>query len=282
MLRSLSVFLFFALSTVAIIVAQHAPRTTSPFPSEPLAQATRNSLDALDATPGPDGLQIPDAVVVEIKDAAVSTFETAQEPPVAINTDGAVLSALATIAAGSNADVPAAPRALEAPTVFQDQSFDRPTLPAETVGQTPSRTPEHSQLRDMSWTALGSLQQLGHVTKTPGGERSLINSIVRRSLAHSGNRSPAQPAASAPTSAQRPVAVAVHPAPPRAQPEQTFHDANSTRETYTVSPGDNLALIAIKLYGSALKTDQLLRDNPALKANPNALRIGQLISYRSE
>jgi nucleoid-associated protein YgaU len=49
--------------------------------------------------------------------------------------------------------------------------------------------------------------------------------------------------------------------------------------TYTVSSGDTLALIAIKLYGSALATDRLLADNPPLRRNPNELRIGQVLKY---
>ena len=68
-------------------------------------------------------------------------------------------------------------------------------------------------------------------------------------------------------------------APVAAPAQQAVRRQAAANQSYIVAPGDTLALIAIKLYGSALATDRLLQDNPTLRQNPNALRIGQVLQY---
>lgn len=155
----------------------------------------------------------------------------------------------------------------------------QPATPAPVRAATPSTMP-----RDMSWQTLNALNSLGQVSKAPGQEGSLLNSIVRRSLGHVDGTQPLQ---AAPTTFTAPRTTAVPAAQGLVQrtarlaaPERgTTGLSGSASNTYTVSSGDTLALIAIKLYGSALATDRLLSDNPSLRRNPNALRIGQVLKY---
>ena len=131
----------------------------------------------------------------------------------------------------------------------------------------------------MSWQTLNALNGIGHLSKAPGQQGSLLNSIVRRSMGHVDGTL----IVSAPSSQMRVApsapAVAINNAPVR-QVARAKIAANTGMQNYTVSSGDTLALIAIKLYGSALATDLLLQDNPVLRQNPNTLRIGQQLNYR--
>ena len=302
--RHIFVFAFFALSTVAIILAQPGPRQMAEIEVATATEASRNELSALRPVEMPAHLPVPDIILAQIKQA--SRIPDALPAQTQSQIDDAVLTALnAPAAAVSNDAVLAAPAAAPAQQVFAAQDPAQPVLEAapEPVFQDPTTStyapaPASSELRDMSWSALGQLKQLGHVSKAPRTEGSLLNSIVRRSMAHVDN--PA--AASVPTPApalqpavqpERVTALAPRPAAPAApkavqaapQPRPVAVQsagAIGKRESYLVVPGDNLALIAIKLYGSALATDRLLQDNPSLRSNPNSLRIGQVISYRSQ
>jgi len=280
--RQFSIFIFFALSTVAVIVMQPGPREFAAHELSTATEASRNELTVLTPEPQAAPLPVPDDVLSDIK-AAAAQAQSANTFPV-IQPDAAEEVAL------SAPVVPATPVAPQLDPVprpsFLETVAPAPAAPLMPAPQQASAGPERAQLRDMSWSALGQLQQLGHVPQTPGKEGSLINSIVRRSMAHVDN--PADVAPAPVLAAPAPMATPVAPAP-RASASLTPAPAAvpatgpiGKRATYMVVPGDNLALIAVKLYGSALKTDQLLRDNPSLRANPNSLRIGQVISYRAQ
>ncbi|MEM9580613.1 MAG: hypothetical protein AAF891_07985 [Pseudomonadota bacterium] len=253
-----SVFLFFALSTVALIVMQPGPRSENLFPVASSFDASRNDYSALRPQVADIPLPVPDDVIADIKRAA-------KELP-APQVDTALPDANAPqVAAIVTPEMPNVPAVAQPQPVFDAQVPQTAVVAAQRVA------PVSSELRDMSWSALGTLQQLGQKGHAPGGEGSLINSIVRRSMAHVEGPLPVrQPAVQV-------QAFQKQPSEP-VQPQTPNMDA---RKTYKVVSGDNLALIAIKLYGSALQTDKLLLDNPALKANPSALRIGQIISYRT-
>lgn len=282
--RSVSVFLFFALSTIAIIVMQPGPREMALVETAGATQASRNELTALAPQPERVPLPVPDNVLLQIKQAAeMPVMPTPQT--VTSQTNAAVQAAL------SSAPTLARPQTPQLEPTVQVQPAPQPSFvatpqPAPQAARQPmpAPAPVSPDLRDMSWSALGDLQKLGHIQKAPGSEGSLINSIVRRSMKHVDDpviaapapaltAAPAQPAVRAPAAIAR-QSASLSPAPRPAV------GAIGARGSYTVAPGDNLALIAVKLYGSALKTDQLLQDNPALRANPNSLRIGQILSYR--
>ncbi|MEP5155632.1 LysM domain-containing protein, partial [Planktotalea sp.] len=118
-------------------------------------------------------------------------------------------------------------------------------------------------------------------------EGSLLNSIVRRSMGQVGNAPAlARIAAPTPRAAPKPKPQVVAAAPVKrvqaaalAPAPQKAVRQTAVQSTYVVASGDTLALIAIKLYGTALAIDDLLAQNPSLRSNPNSLRIGQVLQY---
>lgn len=299
MIRGIAIFAFFTLSTVLVIVLQPGPRedfSSSPSDLE-LFETSRNQLQVLDELVADAMLKIPDNVASELKAARDTQAREAVEPvpnlQARLDTSAAVREALTgsdvvapeTMAAPANT----APAATPFAAILAAREAQSAT-PAPVRAATPGTMPRDAtpyiapELRDMSWQTLNALNSLGQVSKAPGQEGSLLNSIVRRSMGHVDGTQPLQ---AAPTTFTAPRTTAVPAAQVPVQrtarlaaPERgTTGLSGSASNTYTVSSGDTLALIAIKLYGSALATDRLLSDNPSLRRNPNALRIGQVLKY---
>lgn len=285
MMRSVVIFSFFALATVLVIVLQPGPRSTYAYETgETLDQETsRNQSVVLDTGKAMPTLEAPDDVLGRLKAAAKPQSAPVQPAP---QTNGASeLGSLSRLQAALDASLGNGPVA----------SHDAPTLatrvepvaaPAPTNYRANSTygtaTPE---LRDMSWQTLNTLNSLGHEAKGPGQEGSLLNSIVRRSMGQVGS-SPAPVRAAAPAPRAAPVQRAAVVQPVNAAlttpaPSTPRRRQSAVQSTYVVASGDTLALIAIKLYGTALAIDDLLAQNPSLRKNPNSLRIGQVLQYAS-
>ena len=271
MMRGFLIFAFFTISTLLIIVLQPGLRDDFAYQQNPqaLLETSRNQMQVLDEPREDTLLTIPDDVISELKAGGTEQSVQPIVAPEAADT-GAVLNRLqATLATPINTDAAVSDALAEATTVFQQPSV-RPQASIHAIAP---------ELRDMSWQTLNALNGIGHVSKAPGQQGSLLNSIVRRSMGHVDGTL----IVSAPSSQMRVApsapAVAINNAPVR-QVERAKIAANTGLQNYKVSSGDTLALIAIKLYGSALATDQLLQDNPVLRQNPNTLRIGQQLNYR--
>lgn len=271
MMRGFLIFAFFTISTLLIIVLQPGPRDDFAYQQNPqaLLETSRNQMQVLDEPREDTLLTIPDDVISELKAGGTEQSVQPIVAPEAADT-GAVLNRLqATLATPINTDAAVSDALTEATTVFQQPSV-RPQASIHAIAP---------ELRDMSWQTLNALNGIGHVSKAPGQQGSLLNSIVRRSMGHVDGTL----IVSAPSSQMRVApsapAVAINNAPVR-QVARAKIAANTGLQNYKVSSGDTLALIAIKLYGSALATDQLLQDNPVLRQNPNTLRIGQQLNYR--
>ena len=272
MMRGFLIFAFFTISTLLVIVLQPGPRDDFAYQQNPqaLLETSRNQMQVLDEPREDTLLTIPDDVISELK--AGGTDQSVQ-PIVAREAadTGVILNRLqATLATPINTDAAVSDALAEATTVFQQPSV-QPQASIHAIAP---------ELRDMSWQTLNALNGIGYVSKAPGQQGSLLNSIVRRSMGHVDGTL----IVSAPSSQMRVAlsapAVAINNAPVRRQAARAKIAANTGLQNYTVSSGDTLALIAIKLYGSALATDQLLQDNPVLRQNPNTLRIGQQWNYR--
>lgn len=259
MMRSVLIFSFFALATVLVIVLQPGPRPDYAF--QPVQntphEASRNEVGVLHQPQANPALQAPDDVIAKLKAAAEPQRVQAGEEQSLEGTAGSLQRLQA---------------ALNASLGTPDVRSDAPAVTAPSV-ETPARVqqamPAYSvapELRDMSWQTLNALNGLNREAKAPGQEGSLLNSIVRRSMGRVGDAPMVQ--------ARAPQAQAV-----RDVPQQQPFVQGGAKQSYTVAPGDTLALIAIKLYGSALEGERLLSDNPELRQNPNALRIGQVLQY---
>lgn len=265
MIRSITIFGFFALSTIMVIVLQPGPRPDYTYEQteKPLHETTRNDVQVLPEPQVAAVLIAPDETIAKLKAAAEPV--RSQSAPVASERSVVRLQAALNASLGkepivSDARVESAPKT----PVQKTSVIARAAAPMPAAAIAP-------ELRDMSWQTLNALNGIGHVSKAPGQEGSLLNSIVRRSMGHVDGTQVVRPAYVEETTAlvaQAPVAVRV-----------STQGKAALDQDYTVASGDTLALIAIKLYGSALATDRLMRDNPVLRQNPNALRIGQVLKY---
>lgn len=267
MMRGISIFAFFTLSTILVIVLQPGPRED--FANQPNPQAlletSRNETQVFQTPQTAEKLPVPDDVIAELK----AGVQPAQQDPVevAVIETETTLQRLQTALNASNAPKPVFTDAVAAspqPTQRQPQVAIQAIAP---------------ELRDMSWQTLNALNNIGHVSKAPGQQGSLLNSIVRRSMGHVDGTQIVRSKTPTPTPTFLAPRAAVAVQTPAQKPQRARVTAARVDNRYTVSSGDTLALIAIKLYGSALATDRLLEDNPALRQNPNALRIGQVLSY---
>ena len=304
MIRGIAIFAFFTLSTILVIVLQPGPREN--FASTPsnleLFETSRNQVQVFNEPVAEPILTVPDDLAADLKAArdAQTRVEPNPEPRLqaTLDTSAAVREALQdsdfyapTAGNASQKSTSAATfaailaeREAQAPTptpapVRQQAVLQPAPQPARSaaLSATPDATPYLApELRDMSWQTLNTLNSIGHVSKAPGQEGSLLNSIVRRSMGHVDGTQPTQATFTAPRIAATP---AVQVAPQRTARAATPARNGAAASTYTVSSGDTLALIAIKLYGSALATDRLLADNPPLRRNPNELRNGQVLKY---
>lgn len=279
MIRSLSIFSFFACSTILIIVLQPGPRETHTLDSGYVGDATRNDLNVLrdDPAMSQGSLELPDEVILKIKQSASAASDVSPVQPVAVQTQPTRSASMqlggsvrtdetpsvemldTTVRAALAVPTPQAAPVEQAATMQDAAAYDAPVAAA----------PVPSGLRDMSWQTLNQLSRLGTTNTAPGAEGSLLGSIVRRSMTHV-NTAPTQPVA-------RTAPVAAEPDIQYFRPQSTVSPG---MQTYTVTSGDTLALIAIKLYGSALSREKLIADNPELRANPDVLRIGQVLKYR--
>ncbi|MGB7318517.1 MAG: LysM domain-containing protein [Planktotalea sp.] len=268
MMRSITIFSFFALATVLVIVLQPGPRPSYVYEQSEnaLRETSRNEVDVLNEPKATPALQAPDEVISRLKAAARPAPAIKQAEPTSNLAPGGSLTRLQAAldaSLGTNSVTSDA----DPEPVTTVQTAPEPIRP---VAQTMYQAVE-PELRDMSWQTLNTLNSLGHKTKGPGQEGSLLNSIVRRSMGQVGN----QPTA--------PVTSAVRAVPAPAQPAlRTSAVQSGAKKSYVVASGDTLALIAIKLYGSALATDKLLSENPVLRQNPDALRIGQVLRYSNQ
>jgi nucleoid-associated protein YgaU len=308
MIRGIAIFAFFTLLTILVIVLQPGPREN--FASTPsnleLFETSRNQVQVFNEPVAEPILTVPDDLAADLKAArdAQTRVEPNPEPRLqaTLDTSAAVREALQdsdfyapTAGNASQKSTSAATfaailaeREAQAPTptpapVRQQAVLQPAPQPARSaaLSATPDATPYLApELRDMSWQTLNTLNSIGHVSKAPGQEGSLLNSIVRRSMGHVDGTQPTQAIPQATFTAPRIAATpAVQVAPQRTARAATPARNGAAASTYTVSSGDTLALIAIKLYGSALATDRLLADNPPLRRNPNELRIGQVLKY---
>ena len=266
MMRGFLIFAFFTISTLLVIVLQPGPRDDFAYQQNPqaLLETSRNQMQVLDEPSEDTLLTIPDDVISELKAGGTDQSVQPIVAPEAADT-GVILNRLqATLASPINTDAAVSDALAEATTVFQQPSV-QPQASIHAIAP---------ELRDMSWQTLNALNGIGHVSKAPGQQGSLLNSIVRRSMGHvDGTLIVSAPSPQTRVAPSAP-AVAINNAPVR-QVARAKITANIGMQNYTVSSGDTLALIAIKLYGSALATDLLLQDNPVLRQNPNTLRIGQ-------
>ena len=271
MMRGFLIFAFFTISTLLVIVLQPGPRDDFAYQQNPqaLLETSRNQMQVLDEPSEDTLLTIPDDVISELKAGGTDQSVQPIVAPEAADT-GVILNRLqATLASPINTDAAVSDALAEATTVFQQPSV-QPQASIHAIAP---------ELRDMSWQTLNALNGIGHVSKAPGQQGSLLNSIVRRSMGHvDGTLIVSAPSSQTRVAPSAP-AVAINNAPVR-QVARAKITANIGMQNYTVSSGDTLALIAIKLYGSALATDLLLQDNPVLRQNPNTLRIGQQLNYR--
>jgi len=185
MMRGISIFAFFTVSTILVIILQPGPRET--FVNQPnpqaLLEATRNETHVFQTPQIADKLPVPDDVIAELKkgvqprpqnqaDIAVIETETALQPAQTSSTPEAVF--VETVAA------PPQPQ----PEFRQPQGAIQAVAP---------------ELRDMSWQTLNALNTIGHVSKAPGQQGSLLNSIVRRSMGYVDGTQVVRPATSSNT-----------------------------------------------------------------------------------
>ena len=266
MMRSVLIFSFFALATVMVIVFQPGPRPDYAYEQTEavLNETSRNEVQVLrDPQPVP-ALSVPDDVINELKTSSKAVL---RPDPLAGATSDALQNLQATLDASLAVEDLAndATDQTNVSALDQTPAQERPYVSSKTQAIAP-------ELRDMSWQTLNALNTLSHKSKAPGQEGSLLNSIVRRSMGHVDGTQIVRPSAVAPR-----VNVEV------TRDVQIQAPSNATQikatQNYVVASGDTLALIAIKLYGSALATERLVAENPALRQNPNDLRIGQLLRY---
>ena len=264
MIRSISIFAFFALATVLVIVLQPGPRPDYAYdqPDQILHETSRNNVQVL-----PEPTVVP---ILTAPDETIANLKKAAEPARAVVEPTAPARSLQRLQAALDASLGNETMSSDARQVVAVE----PAKPSFTEQLQPAAQAVAPELRDMSWQTLNALNGLGRVAKAPGQEGSLLNSIVRRSMGHVGSAPNTLPRVMAPETAT------VESVPAKAV--LSTQGSVGSDQNYIVSSGDTLALIAIKLYGSALATDNLLRDNPALRQNPNALRIGQVLKYRMQ
>lgn len=239
--------------------------------SEALRETSRNEVQVL-AVPRPAaGLSAPDDVIFELKSGGQTRR---QEQPNASNA-GETTGSLLRLQAALDASLGEVP-------IVSDVAGETIAPRHRQVTSQTSVNAIAPELRDMSWQTLNALNNIGHVTKAPGQKGSLLNSIVRRSMGHVDGVKTVRPNVTFDDAKNaNPKPVSPKPAVIRAAVQKQVRSLVPTgaASSYIVTSGDTLALIAIKLYGSALATDRLLAENPALRQNPNALRIGQVLNY---
>ena len=304
MIRGLSIFVFFTLSTVLVIVLQPGPRDSfnSEASSRELFETSRNQVQVLDEPVADTALTLPDNLAAELKAAreTKAVVEPVQAPRVqaTLDTSAAVREALQdsdffepegetlsqeNVAAASSFTAILAEREAQTATPVRApvKPIEQKPVRAATLSTGPTVEPYLApELRDMSWQTLNALNNIGQVSKAPGQEGSLLNSIVRRSMGHVDGTQPVPVAPQVTSTAPRRAVTPTAQAPVQRTARVVAPTrANAATNTYTVTSGDTLALIAIKLFGSALATDQLLAENPTLRRNPNELRIGQVLNY---
>ena len=259
MMRSITIFSFFAFATVLVIVLQPGPRPAYVYEQseDTLHETSRNQVDVLQEPQAMPTLQAPDDVISELKAAAQP------EPAVAIpepTSDATGAGSLTRLQAALSA------------SLGTQQPVQTDAAPTPQAVSTPSPVPSVApELRDMSWQTLNALNGLGRVAKAPGQEGSLLNSIVRRSMGQVSS-----------TPAPRTQAATLVKPAPAARVKSVASTQSVGSQSYIVASGDTLALIAIKLYGSALAKDKLLSQNPDLRRNPDDLRIGQVLRYSTQ
>ena len=273
MIRSVSIFAFFAFSTVLIIVLQPGPR--SDYSYAPAKQAvdetSRNDISVLPAPQKTVVLTAPDETIAKLK-AGAKPIAKNQEPE-ALN-DSADSPPL--LQAALNASLAQPDVVVDAAIVPTKAPVAAPVVPVAVL------VPQiiAPELRDMSWQTLNALNGIAQLKRGPGQEGSLLNSIVRRSM---GQVDGTQIRVAHSAAHVVPVTGNVGASVPEPQPAvinvSVTPTSAASQQSYVVSSGDSLALIAIKLYGSALATDRLMAENPELRQNPNALRIGQILKY---
>lgn len=261
MMRSVLIFSFFALATVMVIVFQPGPRPDYAYEQTEvlLNETSRNEVQVLREVQPAPALSAPDEVINELKTAP----KVVRRPdPLAGGTSDALQQLQATLNASMAIDNLATDAIVQssAPVVDQTPVPVRPDVSNMTQAIAP-------ELRDMSWQTLNALNTLSQTSKAPGQEGSLLNSIVRRSMGHVDGTQIVRPSVTVPK-VNAPV-----------KREARAQVPSGAKQSYIVASGDTLALIAIKLYGSALATERLVAENPALRQNPNALRIGQVLEY---
>jgi len=252
MTRSILIFSLFALATILVIVLQPGPRPEYAYENAQLSsqEASRNTLEAFNEHGARPILTAPDDVISNLKAGAKSKR---------------------VIDATDQGTSLASPNRVEA-------ALGTP-LNTNVVSSDALQPNNSSDLRAMSWQTLNALNGLGRGASAPGQEGSLLSSIVRRSMGQIDGSAPIQ----APAAVQSPNFEAIINSPsskPILQVNQSTDFQTNVGQNYIVASGDTLALIAIKLYGTALATDELLIQNPELRRNPNALRIGQVLKYQ--
>lgn len=287
MIRSMMIVAGFVIATVLVIVLQPGPR---PDFGETIsgqgALATRNETTVLDRPDARPGFALPDAVIGDIKSAGQ---EPAPRPSPNGPTPISSLEELQAVFGAQNNDAQNPEPAPQTQVAAASGTrFDTSATSGQTLGGNPpqARSPASSELRDMSWQTINQLSRLGASPEAPGQQGSLLNSIVRRSMNYvDGAPAPgiAVNQGAAPVSAPQVQLSRPRTQQLRAQPTSgtQINDllASQPMRQYTVQSGDTLAVIAIKLYGSALATDRILDSNPELRQNPNSLKIGQVLNY---
>lgn len=264
MMRNAIIFSLFAFATVLVIILQPGPRDDyANAGTQNLTQeAMRNSVNVFQDPADEVHLTAPDAVISRLKAgekpvAQIATQEDSQD------TSAAPTNRFQAILEASYADT--------------NDVSQRPVLAAPTAPELSANQQVATDLRAMSWQTLNALNSLGQANKAPGQEGSLLNSIVRRSMGEVGGTQMRQPVSVNSGLGSNAQTDLFNNSAALAQ--QTAGFQASAGQSYIVASGDTLALIAIKLYGTALATDKLLAQNPSLRQNPNALRIGQVLKY---
>jgi hypothetical protein len=293
MIRSIMIVAGFVIATVLVIVLQPGPRPDfGGTIADPDALATRNETTVLDRPDAQPGFALPDTVISDIKSAnqpkaASATQRGTSGRPTPISS----LEELQAVfgAQNQNVQVQAAPEPKLQPApqtqvaAVRSTRLDTSVTSAQPVaGDLPAaRSPASSELRDMSWQTLNQLSRLGAGKEAPGQQGSLLNSIVRRSMNYVDGAPSPRAAAPERTQALAAPQVQFTPAPVRQTGGTGARDLRAAQpmREYTVQSGDTLAVIAIKLFGSALDTDRILASNPELRQNPNSLKIGQVLNY---
>ena len=167
MMRGISIFAFFTLSTVLVIVLQPGPRDD--FSNQPNAEAfveaSRNQTQVFDDPLAAPVLAVPDEVISQLKARAQPQRAVAPAPAPAET--GASLTRLqAALSASINTD--AAVSDALANTAAPQPVRQQPQVAVQAIAP---------ELRDMSWQTINQLSRLGASPEAPGQQGSLLNSM---------------------------------------------------------------------------------------------------------